>query len=493
MSPNESQAAPVARWVLPGAAAIAAGLVATPLGEALALSSVTDVLSPLLKVGGLAAIAYGVYRRFWARPTAASAALPRHEQTSDTPTNDALHELGELRVELQRIVASAKPDIIAFVDALLRGAVRVRASDIHLHPLEGGTNVSYRVHGVLAEVMVFPRELHKQLVSRLKVLARITIFHTDRPQDGHFVLELSQGTADFRVSVLPTNHGERVVLRLGNVGVSLPDLATVGMPEALLDRFRALLNKPQGIVFLTGPTGSGKTTTIYAALAYIKESRRQTTQIVTIEDPVEYDVPFLTQTQVNSQVGLTFAAGLRSILRQDPNVIMVGEIRDAETAHIAVQAGLTGHQIVTTVHAESAAGAFNRLIEMGVEPFLLASASLASISQRLVRGLCVHCREPAQCTADEIAQLERVEVEPVGFFTAPGCAKCDHTGFVGRTAFYELLEVTPEIRELMHSKVPTSRIQDAAVAGGMVPLLLAGIDLARRGGTSLREVLRVSG
>ncbi len=492
-SRSEAPSGPrVIPWVVSGLTSLGAGLLAGPLGLAFAATAIADVVGPVLKVGGLCLLSFGVFQHLWG-PKAAAAPAPRRPQTADMPSADAPQELELLRRELASIMQAPQPDMIAFVDALLRGAVRVRASDVHLHPLEGGTDISYRVHGVLTEVMRFPREQHKQLVSRLKVLSRITIFHTDRPQDGHFVLDLSAGTADIRVSVLPTNHGERVVLRLGNVGVALPDLGNIGMPEPLLGRLRALCDRPQGIIFLTGPTGSGKTTTIYAALAHIKESRRQTTQIVTIEDPVEYDVPFLTQTQVNNQVGLTFAAGLRSILRQDPNVIMVGEIRDAETAHIAVQAGLTGHQIVTTVHAESAAGAFNRLIEMGVEPFLLASASLASVSQRLVRALCEHCRRPTPCTADETNQLDRLGEPAEGFFTAPGCEHCDHTGYAGRLAFFEMLEVTDEVRELMNTKVPTAHIHAAAIAGGMVPLVHAGLQLARQGSTSLREVLRVAG
>jgi general secretion pathway protein E len=248
---------------------------------------------------------------------------------------------------------------------MLGGAVRVAASDLHLHPLEAGTEVSLRVQGVLHHVVTLPREHHRQVVARLKVMAELTTFRTDRPQDGHFVWSGSGHPADLRISVMPTNHGERVVIRVANVGLTVPDLTRLGVPPALLDRLRALLARPQGIVFVTGPTGSGKTTTIYSALAHIKQARGETTQITTIEDPIEFDLPFLTQSQVRPDVGMTFAAGLRSILRQDPNVIMVGEIRDAETAHIAVQAGLTGHQIVTTVHADSAAGVFNRLIEMG--------------------------------------------------------------------------------------------------------------------------------
>jgi general secretion pathway protein E len=246
-------------------------------------------------------------------------------------------------------------------------------------------------------------------------------------------------------------------------------------------------------VFVTGPTGSGKTTTIYGSLAHIKKSRGETTQIVTIEDPIEFDIPFLTQTQVRPDVGLTFASGLRSILRQDPNVIMVGEIRDAETAHIAVQAGLTGHQIVTTVHSDSAAGVFNRLIEIGVEPFLLASASQASLSQRLVRALCAHCRAQAEPGTPEVERLARAGLEGGTFWEAVGCPRCGGTGFLGRTALCELLVVTPAVRERITAKVPTPHIEEAATADGMRPLLAMGVGRAREGATTLREVLRVIG
>jgi general secretion pathway protein E len=406
---------------------------------------------------------------------------------------DVLREmLAELRTELRRCLG-AEPDMVRFVDVLDLGAVQLGASDIHLHPLDSGTHISFRVQGILQEIMVFPRELHKQLVSRIKVLARLNLFTADRPQDGHFTADTPSGVADIRVSVLPTNHGEKAVLRVANVGADVPPLPGIGLPPALVERFQAVLAKPQGMVFLTGPTGSGKTTTIYASLGHIKRSRGETTQIATIEDPVEFDIPFLTQTQVNSEVGLTFAQGLRSILRQDPNVIMVGEIRDAETAHIAVQAGLTGHQIVTTIHADSAAGVFNRIIEMGVEPFLIASASLASLSQRLVRGLCKHCRVVGPPSADEAARLNAAGHALGEFWTAPGCARCDQTGFLGRTPIFELLEVTPAIRDLVNQKVPTGRITEAAVAGGMIPLLAAGIERARAGDTTLREVFRVCG
>ena len=441
----------------------------------------------------VAAMAVQVLKRRRVAPVA-PAGVERAPRAIDALAADEVQGiLGALRVRLRQLAAARTPDIVAFVEAMLEGAVRVIASDIHLHPLAAGTDISFRVQGVLQDVITFPREHHKQLVSRLKVMAQLTTFRSDRPQDGHFVFATAGRPADLRISVMPTNHGERAVIRVANVGLTVPDLSGLGVPPALLERFRAMLTRPQGIVFLTGPTGSGKTTTIYSSLAHIKESRGETTQIATIEDPIEFDLPFLTQSQVKPDVGLTFATGLRSILRQDPNVIMVGEIRDAETAHIAVQAGMTGHQIVTTVHAESAAGVFNRLIEMGVEPFLLASASLASVSQRLVRALCPHCRALEVPSADERRRLDAAGFHDEQVYAPRGCARCDQTGYLGRLAFYELLEVTPAIRELVNAKVPTPRIHDAAVAEGMIPLLHAGLARVRTGGTSLREVLRVCG
>lgn len=407
---------------------------------------------------------------------------------------DVLREiLANLAAKLRPLVDQPLPDVIRFVDLLLEGAIRVGASDIHLHPLDAATSVSFRVQGILEDVLPFPAAHHRQLVSRLKVMGELNTFRSDRPQDGHFQTSAGGATADVRISVLPTNHGEKVVLRIANVGMQVPDLGAIGFPPELGARYQRILAKPQGVVFLTGPTGSGKTTTIYASLGHVKRSRGETTQIATIEDPVEFDVPFLTQTQVKAEVGLTFAQGLRSILRQDPNVIMVGEIRDPETAHIAIQAGLTGHQIVTTVHADSAAGAFNRIIEMGVEPFLVASASLASVSQRLVRALCPHCRVAAPPTIDEVTRLAQMGIADRKFFTSPGCEKCGGAGYLGRRAIFELLEMTPQIRDLINGKVPTARIHDAAVAEGMVPLVDAALALARSGVTSVREVFRVVG
>jgi general secretion pathway protein E len=411
---------------------------------------------------------------------------------------DVAFAVREMLVELQQTllgyVQRAEPDMIAFMDVLLDGAIRVGASDVHLHPLESGTRIAFRVHGLLEEVMMFPRVHHPRLINRLKVLSKVVLYRTDKPQDGHFAFGTPDGPADIRVSLLPTNHGESVALRIARSSVRLPQLAALGFPPDILANYQRLLGLPQGVIFVAGATGSGKTTTLYASLGYIKQTRGDMTRIATIEDPVEFDVPLFSQTQVNAEQGFTFAQGLRSVLRQDPNVIMVGEIRDAETARTAIQAGLSGHLLLTTVHASSAAGVYNRLIEMGVEPFLLASASVASISQRLVRALCPHCRVPAAPEPEEVARLGAAGLSSEGPFYAPkGCPKCGGSGYLGRTALYEVLTVTPALRDCINAKLPTGQTHDLAVKEGMVSLLAAGLARARAGTTTLREVFRVVG
>jgi general secretion pathway protein E len=413
----------------------------------------------------------------------------------DADVASAVREmLVEVRQTLQSYLQRSEPDIIAFMDTLIDGAIRVGASDVHIHPLEMGTRLAFRIHGVLEEVLVFPREHHFRLINRLKVLSKVVLYRSDKPQDGHFTFATQDSAADIRLSLLPTNHGEAVALRIARSGVKLPQLESLGLPREVHGAYQRMLDLPQGVIFVAGATGAGKTTTLYASLGYIKQTRGELTRIATIEDPVEYDVPLFSQTQVNHEQGFTFAQGLRSVLRQDPNVIMVGEIRDAETARTAIQAGLSGHLLLTTVHANSASGVFNRLIEMGVEPFLLASASVASISQRLVRALCPHCRMPSVPAAEDVARLEAAGLSAEGpFFTAPGCQRCGNSGFLGRVALYEMLTVSPAIRECVNNKVPTGQIQDTAASEGMVPLLAAGVERARTGATSLREVIRVVG
>jgi general secretion pathway protein E len=319
------------------------------------------------------------------------------------------------------------------------------------------------------------------------------VYVTDRPQDGHFTQETPDGTAELRASFLPTQHGEKVVMRVARPGQSLPELGTLGLSPAVQIKLEQILAKPQGLIFFTGPTGSGKTTSIYASLGHIHRARGSMVQIATIEDPIEFNVPVLAQTQVNPASGLTFAEGLRALLRQDPNVIMVGEVRDPETARIAVQAGLTGHLILTTVHADSSAGVFNRLLEMGVEPFVLASVGVACVSQRLVRKLCPQCRKPAEPSPQEAAWLQKVGLRVTPFCVPGGCAACGGLGYSGRAAIHEVLVVTPAIRELIQQRVSTDRLLQAAVLEGTVPLLEAAVEQARAGVTTLAEAMRVAG
>jgi general secretion pathway protein E len=396
----------------------------------------------------------------------------------------------QVAAELKPSVEAEKPDIVAIVDALLNAAIKVGASDLHFQPLDAGTRVSFRIAGVLDELLTLPPALHAPLVMRVKVMGRLVTYVTGKPQDGHVTFGGPNGPIDVRVSLLPTNHGEKVVLRVPRAGVSIAGLDALGFTPALLARFLPLLARPQGLIFIAGPTGAGKTTTIYAALAHIKKVRGETTHIATIEDPVEFDLPFLSQTQVRPETGLTFAHGLRSMLRQDPNVMMVGEIRDAETAGIAIQAGLSGHLILTTVHAESAAGVFARLLEIGVEPYALASASVAALSQRLARALCPHCRKRGTPTPGQVDRLKQLGASVSTVYEPVGCARCGNRGYLGRTAIYELLEVTPEVRERINKRVPTADVASSAKSA-MSTLLQDAVAKIESGATSFDEAVRL--
>ena len=506
MTPSSLRTLTRAIWLL-SALVLLGGLwlvgAAEPGAEALSLDQrlLRHLLQPSLLgwLGGSVALGMGAlilqYRPVPDEVAREARAALSPMEVVDADVAVAVRELlAELNQSLRRYIMRAEPDMIAFLDTLLDGAIRVGASDVHVHPLESGTRIAFRVHGVLEEVMMLPREHHSRLINRIKVLAKLVLFRTDRPQDGHFAIGTPEGPADIRASLLPTNHGESSALRIARSSVRLPQLASLGVPQHILTPFQGVLGRPQGVIFVAGATGSGKTTTLYASLGYIKQTRGDMTRIATIEDPIEYDVPLFSQTQVNTEQGFTFAQGLRSVLRQDPNVIMVGEIRDAETARTAIQAGLSGHLLLTTVHANSAAGVFNRLIEMGVEPFLLASASVASVSQRLVRALCPHCRVPFQPEHEELLRLRNAGLPTDGpFYGSSGCPQCAGSGFLGRTALYEVLTVTPAIRDCINGKVPTSQTHDTAVKEGMVPLLGAGLERVQAGTTTLREVFRVVG
>lgn len=413
------------------------------------------------------------------------------------------------RPKIEARLAGRRPDVPAFVDEVLRLAVDSAASDIHLQPLELSTRISLRVGGELEEVATAPRELHPDLIRRLQVLAALPSYQGDAAQDGRMTLDTPRGNVDVRLSLVPTHHGTKAVLRLARLDPTLFELDRLGMPANMLDDLRRLLAEPQGVLVLTGPTGSGKTTTLYAALAHIHASRGETTNLATLEDPIEVDLPFLSQTPVRSFVTGTdgahpeantpeqgFARALRSVLRQDPDVLMIGEVRDRETAATAVQAGLSGHLILTTLHAESAAGVFPRLVDLGVEPFLAASALSACLAQRLARRLCPECRHPAPPSRETVERLTRsgIELEARTFQVAEGCRACDGGGHLGRRAIFELFRIDPQIRRAITERVAPDRLAEMARAAGLAspPLIEQAISLAAAGEISLDEASRVA-
>lgn len=376
------------------------------------------------------------------------------------------------------------------LDFLLAQAVHHRASDVHLEPFPSELRVRLRVDGTLVDVAVIPLLWAPRLLARIKVLANLATYRTDTAQEGRFPLQLADRTVDVRASLLPTLHGEKAVLRLFDPARQILRLEELGMPEAVRSAWEALLGQPQGMLLLTGPSNHGKTTTMYASLQFLHETRRDLSNLCTVEDPVEYDLRVINQTQVNPTAGLTFAAGLRTVLRQDPEVIMIGEIRDEETARIAVRAGLTGHLILSTVHAPSAAGVFARLVDLGCEPFLVASAVSAVLSQRLVRTVCAGCRRPAEVFARQRALLRLGDREGE-WSRGEGCEACGGTGYRGRTGIFHLLRVTDAVREAIQAGRSTAEIE--AIAGAADGLREDGLARAAAGITSLDELERVLG
>ncbi len=402
---------------------------------------------------------------------------------------DAEMDLGQLANDLQQIDLLAGNDdapVIRLINAILSEAVKEKVSDIHIEPFEDRVAIRFRSDGVLNEMLSPKAELAAILVSRLKVMAKLDIAEKRLPQDGRISVRIAGHGVDIRMSTMPSAYGERVVLRLLDQASGQLELSQLAMPEAIRRTFEDSLKKPHGIILVTGPTGSGKTTSLYAGLTHINDRSRN---ILTIEDPVEYLLPGIGQTQVNSKVDMTFARGLRAALRQDPDVVMIGEIRDQETAAIAVQASLTGHLVLSTLHTNTAIGAITRLKDMGVEPFLLASSLEMVMAQRLVRLLCTSCRVAHVPTKSECERLDISEEDNI--FQAKGCEHCRHTGYRGRTAIYELIPVDAQLRQLIHEGAGEQEmLQHARLTS---PSLIA--DGRRRvlaGDTSLEEVLRVT-
>jgi general secretion pathway protein E len=401
----------------------------------------------------------------------------------------------EVRARVTVCVDRPKPDIIAAFDELVRGAIAVMASDIHMSPSPQGYKLTYRVLGSLHDVMSVPMELGPRLTTRVKVLARMDTYIRGTPQDGRLVMTIDGMLVEARTSTLPTETGERIVLRFVRGALNVPEIDSLGFAPHILSGLKEVLARPQGLLFVTAPVGSGKTTTLYGAMAHIAGSRGSTTSMVTLEDPIELALPFATQTQMHPKAGMTFAATLRSVLRQDPNVLMLGEIRDHETADIAMQAGLTGHLILTTVHGDSAAGPFARIIDMNVEPFIIASATIGCLSQRLVRTLCMNCRKECVPEPMVVERFRRHGIElPAGpFFEPVGCDYCEGLGFTGRRPIAELLIMETSMRAAVSERRTTKELFDLAVTHGMTPLLQDGLARACEGETSLTEALRVAG
>jgi general secretion pathway protein E len=392
-------------------------------------------------------------------------------------------------VDRLRDLASEVP-VIRLVNQLITRAVESRASDIHIEPLQNRLVVRYRIDGLLREFASPPSQLRAAIISRVKIMAKLNIAERRLPQDGRIRLAVQGREFDLRVSTMPTLHGESVVMRLLDRGSLAVDLPSLGFDATMLDPFLAVLHRPQGILLVTGPTGSGKTTTLYACLNRLNLPERK---LFTVEDPIEYQLEGVNQIQVKPQIGLTFAHVLRSILRQDPDIIMVGEMRDLETAQIAVQAALTGHLVLSTLHTNSAAATVTRLLDMGVEDYLVTSTVNGVLAQRLVRKLCPHCREPYRvlpALASEIG-LDTAMDETL-LYRAKGCEHCLGSGYFGRVAVLEFLPLTDALRMLVHERATAQKIQEAATEAGMISMYHDGLRKARQGVTSLDEVIRVT-
>mgnify|MGYP000876380906 FL=1 len=420
------------------------------------------------------------------------AAIERYSRTCTS-----VEQTAEEEVEIEEVApevddASEKP-AVHLANTIFNQAVRAGTSDIHIEPQEMSMRVRFRIDGVLHDAMQPPKKLHAPLVSRIKVMANMDIAERRVPQDGRISLKIEEKTIDVRVATLPTAYGEKVTMRLLHRSGRLITLEELGFPLLELEKYRRIVKMPYGFILVTGPTGSGKSTTLYATLSAVNSVEKN---IITVEDPIEYRLDGLNQVQVNVRAGLTFANGLRSILRSDPDIIMIGEIRDAETARIAVESALTGHLVFSTIHTNDAAGAITRLGDMGIETFLTASSLAGVVAQRLARILCTHCKEPYEISRDQL--LSNIPDFPIGegeekltLYRSKGCFRCSNTGYKGRVGVYELLLVNEEIRRLTLNHASSSEINHAAVASGMVTLRQDGLRKVKQGITSVEEIMRV--
>jgi general secretion pathway protein E len=428
--------------------------------------------------------------------SAINSVFDRGATATDQLAEEATDDLDELAMEISgepRDLLEATDDapIIRLVNSMLHHAVKERASDIHIEPFEKEIRVRFRIDDVLYEPMKpLPRSLQASIASRIKIMGSLDIAEKRLPQDGRIRLKIAGRDYDVRLSTIPVQFGERLVLRLLPDSQELVDLERIGFSETQLEVLARIMKRPNGIFLVTGPTGSGKTTTLHAALSSINDTDKN---IITIEDPVEIQQPGVAQIEVNPKINLTFAAGLRSILRQDPNVVLVGEIRDKETAEIAIQASLTGHLVLSTLHTNDAPSAITRLVDMGIEPFLVGSSLVAVLAQRLVRLLCLQCRESYIAPENELRELGvRAAGREITLYRGVGCAACNQTGYHGRVGIFEIMLVDDEIRGMVSTNVDSKTIKKAAVAKGMGTLRQDGARKALRGISSVAEVMRAT-
>lgn len=389
-----------------------------------------------------------------------------------------------------RDLASEAP-IIRLVNRLIFNAVELKASDIHFEPFENEFKARYRIDGVLHDVESPPTRLQAAIISRVKIMAKLDIAERRLPQDGRIKLKIADKEIDFRVSTIPTLFGESLVMRILDRDTLILDLEKLGFPEDILEQYTELVSQPYGMILVTGPTGSGKTSTLYTTLAKINSPENK---IITLEEPVEYQLSGVNQIQVNPKIGMTFAKGLRSIVRQDPDIILVGEIRDRETAEIAIQSALTGHLLFSTLHTNDAAGAIARLLDMGVESFLLSSTLLGVLAQRLVRVICPYCKEPTRPDGKLLNSMDvgHDEASEIEFFAGKGCEECRYTGFRGRIAIFEYLPVDDDIRKEITERSSNERIKEVAMRKGLTTLRQDGWRKVRKGVTTIAEVLKVT-
>ncbi|MCM8789679.1 MAG: GspE/PulE family protein, partial [Candidatus Omnitrophica bacterium] len=400
---------------------------------------------------------------------------------------ETFEEVSDEELSLDRLIARAEEaPVVKLVDLIIRQAIDESASDIHIEPFKDRISLRYRIDGKLYEIPPPAKHLHLPLVSRIKILAKLDIAEKRLPHDGAFLVKIGDRSIDLRVSTIPTIYGEKVVLRILDRSNVVLDLGRLGFDGKQLEQIRWAINLPYGLIFLTGPTGSGKTTTLYAILSEIKNS---TKNIVTIEDPVEYKLDGINQVQIKPEIGLTFASALRSFLRQDPDVMLVGEVRDLETAQICARSALTGHLVLSTLHTNDAPSAVTRLMDIGIENYILAPSLLLIVAQRLVRKLCPECKQPYEPSAE---QLKNISLKADLIYKPKGCAKCNNTGYRGRVSIAEVMIASPEIQELINQKASFIKIREVARAKGMQTLFESGIRKVEEGITSLEEIFSIT-